>query len=277
MNGYANERVGALVGLLQSRFFLILSLAVTTECIFSVYGYSTSLISLAFAVFPVLAAVGVWTLRKSAFSGAFKGYSFTFLKLKAVVQAVGYIFFIFAIVIAAILTKRLISDVNTILASIADGSYDQTVKTLEAGEIYAVIVDRIGIDRISSFDLAGLTKTVSDYGLVIVYTAEAVAAAFFALLTVCALKVSGIVTKLRNTIMFGYDERINTSFVCAVLYIFAGMNIIVLLTRLVTAIGGGAAESFGASDVITVLSDIVGAATMILSALFFGKVRQIMD
>jgi len=210
-----------------------------------------------------MVTMGVWIYRQSVMSGAPKAYSFGFMRIQPILVIIVCI----ALAVACMILLAFGGTVVDIFKSVASGEQEiiaggQTFKIEQAD------FDQLKnmLDRIEAA-APGFLDTFIEQGKTIMIVVSVVGLAVDALVLIAAFKTLSIIGKIRNTLMYGYDEPIKTGFVVAMLYIFAGFMVISFLTSLIMKI----------NDPVSAISMLVSAGLMVTAALYFSKVKEIME
>ncbi|MBR0232156.1 MAG: hypothetical protein IJQ53_08030 [Clostridia bacterium] len=263
-----NERANALCELIKSNIYLVIAVIMSVSFGLSfvnmilTQNVASSVIGLAL---PLLTLVGVWLLRSGAEKG-FRSSPFGLLKVRTI----------------SLIVLLIIVMISMLFVIAFSGVIIQCFDAIVSGSDEVVIQGQhVRIDEASRAKIAELTdmltryypdalNVISEHGKTIIIVVCAAVIAVSALALVAAFKANGIITKMKNTILFGYDEPIKTGFLTAILYVFAGLLLIFTFISLFTS-------PFSIFSALTCLGNLLEIALMVSAAIFYGKVNEIMQ
>ena len=264
---FQTERASRLCELIRSNLYLAIAIIMTANLGLSVISaiiareLASSIIGLAL---PVLTLVGVWLLRSGAMKG-FRNSPFGFLKVRTISMIVILIILMVSMLIVMAFSSTIIDVFNAVAAG-----EDVTIQGQQ------VPIDSNSREQIANFmdvintnypDALGI---IAEYGRTIIIAVCAAAIAVCVLALIAAFKANGVINKMKNTILFGYDEPIKTGYLTAMLYVFAGMMFIFTVVSFFTV-------RIYYYMIINQISNLLEIALIVTAALFYGKVHKIME
>ena len=213
-------------------------------------------------ILPVLTLVGVWMLRSAATRG-FRTSPFGFLKVRTISLMVVFIIGIVSLLILMAFSGTIVDVIKAAENGgevVIGGAGGQSIK-LDAETRESILK---ALDTLNSY-YPDATQSIHEYGQTIIIIVAAAAIAVCALALVGAIKANGVINKMKNTIVFGFDEPIKTGYLTAILYVFAGLMLIYTVASLFTGLFS-----------VWQIGNLLEIALMVLAAMFYGKVSEIM-
>lgn len=265
--GFRTERSNKLYDLIKSNLYLTIAVLMSVNLglsFISIMFTRDSSPSIGGLVLSVLALVGVWLLRSGAQKG-FRTSPFGFLKVRTISLIV-----ILIIVLVSMLILIAFSDVIIdFFNSVSSGSGDIIVR----GQKY--VMDQSTRETMDEFidwlksEYPNALNVIAEHGRTIIIIVSIAAIVISILALIAAFKANGVINKMKNTMMFGYDEPINTGYLTAMLYVFAGL---LAIFTIITFFSG----KYTVYMLLNQFGNLSEAGLMVCAAMFYGKVSEIM-
>ena len=265
--GFRTERSNSLFELIKSNLYLTIAVLMSVNLglsFISITFTKDSTPSIGGLVLSVLTLIGVWLLRSGAQKG-FRTSPFGFLKVRTISLIVILIIVLVSMLILIAFSDLIIDFFNAISA----GSGDIIVR----GQKY--VMDQSTRDTINEAieklkDIyPNAVSVISEYGRTIIIIISIAVIVISILALIAAFKANGVINKMKNTMMFGYDEPINTGYLTAILYVFAGL---LAIFTVISFFSG----RYNIYTVLNQISNLTEAGLMVCAAMFYGKVSEIM-